>query len=236
MGGRMNDTHSDEHDGALRGWYDIHEALRTEVTRLRDHADLMADRDPESAHAFDERFEFLRAVLTAHSAAEDGIIFAALRLRGIEVPASQLLEDHQRELANIYDVHRLLVEARFLGDEEPSVEPLGKVRDAARHLHDDLLEHLAYEEEHVIPMVLDRVSPDDQARLLGKVVAENPPDLVPRLVPWMAAAIAPDHRVALVEDWQRSLPPERSAQLIGYLREGLPADMWTALTERVAVQ
>jgi hypothetical protein len=55
-------------------------------------------------------------------------------------------------------------------------------------------------------------------------------------VPWMAAAIAPDHRVALVEDWQRSLPPERSAQLIGYLRDGLPADMWTALTERVAVQ
>ena len=65
----MSDTRSDEHDGALGGWYDIHEALRTEVTRLRDHADLMADRDPESAHSFDDRFEFLRAVLTAHSAA-----------------------------------------------------------------------------------------------------------------------------------------------------------------------
>jgi hemerythrin-like domain-containing protein len=222
-------------DGALRGWYDIHEALRTEVTRLRDHADLMADRDPESAHAFDERFEFLRAVLTAHSAAEDGIIFAALRLWGIDVPAEQLLEDHQRELGNIYDVHRLLVEARFLGDEEPSTEPLSRVRDAARRLHDDLVEHLAYEEEHVIPMVLDRVSPDDQVRLLGKVVAENPPDLVPRLVPWMAAAIASDHRVALVEDWQRSLPAERSEQLIGYLRDGLPPDMWSELTARVAL-
>jgi hemerythrin superfamily protein len=221
------------HDGALRGWYDIHEALRTEVTRLRDHADEMADRDPESVHSFDERFEFLRAVLTAHSAAEDGIIFAALRLRGIEVPAPQLLADHQRELANIYDVHRLLVEARFLGDEEPRTEPLGHVRDAARRLHDDLLDHLAYEEEHVIPMVLERVAPDEQVRLLGKVVAENPPDLVPRLVPWMAAAIAPDHRVALVEDWQRSLPPERSAQLVGYLRDGLPPEMWSDLTARV---
>jgi hypothetical protein len=222
-------------DGALRGWYDIHEALRTEVTRLRDHAELMADRDPESAHAFDERFEFLRAVLTAHSAAEDGIIFAALRLRGIDVPAEQLLEDHQRELGNIYDVHRLLVEARFLGDEEPSAEPLSRVRDAACRLHDDLVEHLAYEEEHVIPMVLERVAPDDQVRLLGKVVAENPPDLVPRLVPWMAAAIASDHRVALVEDWQRSLPPERSEQLIGYLRDGLPPDMWSELTARLAL-
>jgi hypothetical protein len=231
----MTGTRSDEHDGALRGWYDIHEALRTEVTHLRDHAELMADRDPESVHAFDEKFEFLRAVLTAHSAAEDGIIFAALRLRGIDVPASQLLEDHQRELGNIYDVHRLLVEARFLGDEEPSGEPLSRVRDAARRLHDDLVEHLAYEEEHVIPMVLERVAPDDQVRLLGKVVAENPPDLVPRLVPWMAAAIAPDHRVALVQDWQRSLPAERSEQLIGYLRDGLPPDMWSELTARVAL-
>ncbi|MDT0271039.1 hypothetical protein RM844_32700, partial [Streptomyces sp. DSM 44915] len=132
-------------------------------------------------------------------------------------------------------VHRLLVEARFLGDEEPSTEPLGQVRDAAHRLHDDLLEHLAYEEEHVIPMVLDRVAPDDQVRLLGKVVAENPPELVPRLVPWMAAAIAPDHRVALVEDWQRSLPPERSAQLIGFLREGLPPDMWSELSARAAL-
>ena len=224
------------HHGALSSWYDIHEALRTEVTRLRDHADLMADRDPEAAHAFDGQFEFLRAVLTVHSAAEDGIIFAALRLRGIEVPATRLLEDHQRELGNIYDVHRLLVEARFLSDEEPSIGPLTQVRDAARRLHDDLLEHLAYEEEHVIPVVLARVPPDDQARLLGKVVAENPPDLVPRLVPWMVAAIALDHRVALVEDWQRSLPAERYAQMIGYLRGGLPPDMWTELTARVALQ
>jgi hypothetical protein len=225
----------DDHDGALRGWYDIHEALRTEVTRLRDHAELMADRDPEAAHAFDEQFEFLRAVLTAHSAAEDGIIFASLRLRGIDVPATQLLEDHQRELANIYDVHRLLVEARFLSDEEPAADPLLQVRDAARVLHDDLFAHLAYEEEHVIPMVLERVAPDDQVRILGKVVAENPPDLVPRLVPWMVAAIAPDHRVALIEDWQRSLPPEIYAQLTGYLREGLPPAMWTELNERVAI-
>jgi hemerythrin-like domain-containing protein len=222
-------------DGALRGWYDIHEALRTEVTRLRDHADLMADNDPESAHAFDEQFEFLRAVLTAHSAAEDGIIFASMRLRGIDLPATRLLKDHQRELGNIYDVHRLLVEARFLGDEEPTADPLVQVRDAARTLHDDLLEHLAYEEEHVIPMVLERVSPDDQVRILGKVVAENPPDLIPRLVPWMVAAIAPDHRVALVEDWQHSLPPEIYAQMTGYLRDGLPPDIWAELAEHVAL-
>ena len=223
------------HDGALRGWYDIHEALRTEVTRLRDHAELMADGDPEAAHAFDEQFEFLRAVLTAHSAAEDGIIFAALRLRGIDVPATQLLQDHQRELGNIYDVHRLLVETRFLSDEEPSEVPLTQVRDAARRLHDDLLEHLGYEEEHVIPMVLARVPPDDQVRLLAKVVAENPPELIPRLVPWMVAAIALEHRVAMIEDWQRTLPPEFYAQIIGYLRAGLPPDSWAELTARVAV-
>ena len=125
-------------------------------------------------------YQFCDGVLTVHSAAEDGIIFAALRLRGIDVPAGQLLADHQRELANIYDVHRLLVEVRFLGDEEPSSVPLTQARDAARRLHDDLLDHLGYEEEHVIPMVLARVAPDDQVRLLGKVLAENPPELVPR--------------------------------------------------------
>ena len=75
---------TDQNDGPLRGWYDIHQALRVELADLRDHADRSADRDPEAVHAFDERFEFLRAVLTAHSAAEDGIIFAAMRLRGLE--------------------------------------------------------------------------------------------------------------------------------------------------------
>ena len=106
------------------------------------------------------------------------------------------------------------------------------MRDAARRLHDDLLEHLAYEEEHVIPMVLARVPPyDHPSARQGR--RREPPDLVPRLVPWMVAAIALDHRVALVEDWQRSLPAERYAQMIGYLRAGLPPDMWTALTARV---
>jgi hypothetical protein len=50
---------ADATDGPLRGWYDIHQALRVELADLREHA-----------------------------------------------------KDHKRELGNICDVHRQLVEAR----------------------------------------------------------------------------------------------------------------------------
>jgi hypothetical protein len=93
-----------------------------ELADLRDHADRCADRDPEAVHAFDERFDFLRAVLTAHSAAEDGIIFAAMRMHDLESTA-ELTKDHMRVLGNSYDVHRHLVEARFLGASPSSRTP-----------------------------------------------------------------------------------------------------------------
>jgi hemerythrin superfamily protein len=223
---------SDPTDGPLRGWYDIHQALRVELADLREHADRSTNRDPDAVQAFDERFDFLRAVLTAHSAAEDGIIFAAMRLRGLE-STDELTKDHMRELGNIYDVHRHLVEARFLGDLEDAAGPLGRARDATHRLEDDLLAHLAVEEESVIPEVLANFSADDQASLLGKVVAENPPDLVPKILPWMIGAISPEHRVAAVRDWQATLPPEVVTMLVGFLRAGLAPDVWSDLEARV---
>jgi hypothetical protein len=223
---------SDSTEGPLRGWYDIHQALRVELADLREHADRSADRDPEAVHAFDERFEFLRAVLTAHSAAEDGIIFAAMRLRGLD-STEELTKDHMRELGNIYDVHRHLVEARFLGDLEDAAGPLGRARDATHRLEEDLLGHLAFEEEGIIPEVLANFSAADQASLLSKVVAENPPDLVPRILPWMIGAISPEHREAAVRDWQATLPPEVVTMLVGFLRMGLAPDVWSDLQSRV---
>jgi len=223
---------SDPTEGPLRGWYDIHQALRVELADLREHADRSADRDPEAVHAFDERFEFLRAVLTAHSAAEDGIIFAAMRLRGLD-STDELTRDHMRELGNIYDVHRHLVEARFLGDLEDAAVPLRHARDATHRLEDDLLAHLAVEEEGVVPEVLANFSADEQASLLSKVVAENPPDLVPKILPWMIGAVSPEHRVAAVRDWQATLPPEVVTMLVGFLRAGLAPDAWSDLEARI---
>ena len=222
---------ADGSTGPLRGWYDIHTALRVEVAKLRAAvAQLPANAD--GLNALDARFDFLRQVVTAHSTAEDAVLFPAMRARGIDVPDA-ITVDHRTELGTLYDIHRSLVELRLDGEHAATSPARAVVVDATRRLEEDLLAHIRVEEDELVPPLFERFDHDEQAALFERIIGSDPPELMPRLLPWMLESISAEHRAATLEDLHRSLPPELFTGIAGLIKAALPPEMWADLEQRL---
>lgn len=216
------------HEGPLQSWYDIHEALRNEIPRLRAMARDVTLDDAAGLTALSDAVVFFADVLTVHSLSEDGVGFPILRHRGIDVPAA-LTEDHHRELVLLYDIRRACLELRFHDDDQDLAPALARVRDLLEATETDLLAHIAAEDEQVIPRAAANLSPEDQIQLVVKMVAHTPAWLGARLLPWMVASITRDHRVHLLKAWHSSMPPEIFKDKARAIRDGADAALWSDL-------
>jgi iron-sulfur cluster repair protein YtfE (RIC family) len=161
------------HDGPLQSWYDIHEALRNEFPRLRKMANEARLDDPASLAALSDEVVFFAEVLTVHSLSEDGVGFPILRHRGVAVPQS-LSEDHHRELAAVYNIRQACLELRYHDDGQNVAPALARVRVLLKEMEEDLIAHIACEDETIIPQAAARLSSDDQIQFVIKIVAHTP--------------------------------------------------------------
>ncbi len=220
------------HPGPLESWFDIHEALKNEFPRLRKMADDVRLDDAAGLAALSEEVVFFADVLTVHSLSEDGVGFPILRHRGINVPA-ELSEDHHRELATVYNIRQACLELRFHDEGQDVAPALARVRKLLEEMEDDLNGHIASEDQHIIPQAMAKLSPEDQAQLVVKMVAHTPAWLNERLLPWMMSNISRQHRVHVLKEWLRVLPADALAQKIRYLRDGAASEVWQEFVAEV---
>ena len=220
------------HDGPLQSWYDIHEALRNELPRLRTMARDATVDDAVGLAALSDEIVFFTDVLTVHSLSEDGVGFPILRHRGIEV-SPKLTQDHHRELSVMYDTRRACLELRFHDDDQIVAPALGRLRDLLEAIEKDLLAHIDAEDEQVIPRAAAVLSPEDQMMLVVKMVAHTPAWLAPRLLPWMIANITRDHRVQLLKAWHALMPTGVFEAKARAIRDGTDASLWNDLAAEI---
>jgi hypothetical protein len=220
------------HEGPLQSWYDIHEALGNEITRLKTMAGEVSIDDADGLIALSEEVRFFADVLTVHSLAEDGVGFPILRHHGVDVP-KELSEDHHRELVAVYEIRRACLELRFHDDDMDVAPALKRVRDGLAELEEDLLGHIESEDEHIIPLAAAKLSTDDQIKLVVKMVADIPSWLSAQLVPWMIETITRDHRVHLLKAWHGSMPPDLFAAKASLIRDGVEASLWSDLVAEI---
>ncbi len=220
------------HDGALQSWYDIHEALGKEVSRLRAVARDVTLNDTAGLTALSDEVVFLADVLTVHSLSEDGVGFPILRHHGIDVP-EWLTQDHHRELVLLYDVRRACLELRFHEDGQDVAPALMRVRELLEATEADLKAHIDAEDNQVIPEAAAKLSPEAQIKLVVTMVAHTPAWLGERVLPWMIANITSDHRAHLLQAWQKAMPPEAFEAKARTIRAGADAKLWNELVADV---
>ncbi len=219
-------------DGPLQSWYDIHEALRNELPRLRAMAGEASVDDAEGLQALSDEVVFFADVLMVHSLSEDGVGFPIMRNRGIEV-SPELTQDHHRELMLMYDIRRACLELRYHDDGQDVADALARVRRLLEEAEADLLAHIEAEDGDVIPRAAAALSHDDQMDLVIKMVAHTPAWLGPRLLPWMIANISRDHRVQLLKAWRDAMPPALFETRARVIRDGTEAALWNDLVSEV---
>ena len=220
------------HEGPLQSWYDIHEAIRNELMRIKRLVDEASVADRKQLDALSEEVHFLADVLTVHSLAEDGVAFPVMRNHGIEVPPSYSA-DHHRELSTLYAMRATLLELRFHDagqDVAPALKRLGVLIDAVGN---DLDKHIEAEDGELIPRCEAGMSLEDQAAMITRMVADTPAWLAPRLTAWMISNISMDHRVHLLTGWQETMTPASFSDTLAMIRAGVEPGLWNELVTAV---
>ena len=202
--------------GPLKTWYDLHEALAHEVRGLADQATGVTGAD---VAAFSKRFEAFDAELRHHSEVEDGIMFPAIRAAGGTVP-HHLLDEHRDEQLRVYELGAAIMAAKGRSD----AESLAALAPLATTLRDELLAHLAAEEEEVLGEVDELFSTDQQSQLLRTIIASMPPD--PIMQPWVAAALTPEHLEARLRNMATSLGHDALVGVLTQIHDGVDAATW----------
>jgi iron-sulfur cluster repair protein YtfE (RIC family) len=209
--------------GPLKTWYDLHEALRHEVTVLAEEA---ASLEPSTLPAFAERFGLFLNELRTHSEVEDGLMFPAIRARGGGVPAA-LGDDHHREQQQVYDLSCALLQAGPLGD----ASALHGIAAAASALRDGLAAHLDAEEQLVLPLVQQLFDDAAQAGLLNLIMQAIPAD--PHLQPWVAQALSDDHLEARLRNMATSLSHAGLVGVLTQIHDGVTPEVWAVVRTRM---
>lgn len=218
--------------GPLESWFDIHEAIKNEFPRLRKMAADARLEDADSLKTLSDEVVFFAEVLTVHSLSEDGVGFPIMRARGITVPKG-LSEDHHRELTALYEIRRACLELLFHEEGQDLAEALASVRHQLAELEEDLAQHIAAEDEVIIPQAMKLFSPSEQAQLVVKMVAHTPSWLSEKVLPWMITNISSEHRVHLLEVWLENLAQQPLAEKIRTIKLGVSAELWGELTRQV---
>jgi hemerythrin-like domain-containing protein len=210
--------------GPLATWYDLHEAIRSEIDLLDAMAQTLDD-DPSLA-AFAQRFRFLADELRTHSLVEDGILFAALQDRGLTVDDG-LVADHRHEQESMLRIASHILSAQTLPDRANAVDEIRRTLAALRpHLH----RHLDEEERVVLPLAQETFSTDEQATLLRAIITLLPAD--PHLQAWVAESLTPEHRDARLRNLAHTLSPEAAQSIMREIRDGVSASTWVDITTR----
>ncbi|MDX1440125.1 MAG: hemerythrin domain-containing protein [Rubricoccaceae bacterium] len=218
-------------DGPLQSWYDIHEAIRNDLRHIRAMA---GDPTAEAPTSFTENVQFFLDVLTVHSMHEDGVAFPYMQRRGIEIP-KRIREEHIREWSAMYDVRVTLMEIHALDEGQGSGPAYERIRTRLETLERDLLAHIEFEDDELIPQCEARLSIDEQKELVTKLVGETPTWIAPHLMWWMFSNVSLEHAAHLLEAWRSVLPHATFLEKAKAIRQGVDAPVWTALKQAVPI-
>ncbi|MFD9908779.1 hemerythrin domain-containing protein [Streptomyces sp. NPDC059063] len=134
----------------------IHHALRRDAARFPHALAALKPQDTEQAARLAEHWRLYHWVLTDHSENEDDSLFPLVASRdgSLSSVLAEIEADHavlDRELAGITaQMERL-----------PAADAIAAARAATGRLESHLDAHLAEEERHLVPVLVDRVRPEE---------------------------------------------------------------------------
>ena len=96
-----------------------------------------------------------------------------------------------------------------------------------------MIPHITKEDTLITPLICELFTPAEQGAQIGKMMAKFSPDVMARVMPWLIAKIDLEDRVAYVGMIQKVMPADRFGVACGWIRGGVPADMWSGICARI---
>ncbi|MEM8564211.1 MAG: hemerythrin domain-containing protein [Pseudomonadota bacterium] len=209
-------------DGPLQSWYDVHEAIKTDLTALRLEADSLS---AETLFPFTKHLQFFMDVLQVHSLHEDGVAFPFMTAHGINVP-EQVRHEHHSEQASLYDMRTQLARLHALPETVVFAAELERLQTQLADFERHLIAHISLEDEHLIPQFESTLDVPQQQLMIIRLTGETPTWIAPSLMVWMFSNISVEHGVELLKAWQSFLPATTLQSKVSAVRAGVTPSLW----------
>lgn len=149
--------------------YAVHQALRDTLGAGRSRVSGVTPGDAERTALIADYYDNVLWFLDVHHDGEEALIFPVLRERCAEAGPlmDQMLGQHQEVVGLLHDTESSLGAWRS-GDAEAQ----GRLADQLQALHDALVPHLDIEEEQVLPLCADNMSPAEWGALPGHALSQ----------------------------------------------------------------
>lgn len=197
----------------------VHAAILSEVDRVDQATTDAASAEDLAALADD--VEFFENLVLLHTKGEELGLFPAVAEAAPHIDETYLV-DHEDERATF----AALREAIAAGD-------LPAARRAAVVLRGHARSHITKENTLILPFVAAAFDPPKQAEMIGTILSTIPPEQMTAVVPWIINRIPTDDAEAYVRVLEHAMPPDVFGAARGWIREGVPAEIWDDLSARL---
>ena len=187
----------------------LHNAFRQDLTEI-DEAVYKVARHGGDLSPLIDRLQWFSQILDLHAQGEEELAFPALDMVA-PLLATLFVTDH-RELDTMTEGMNQVVGAS---------DELAASR-ATAVLHSHLRIHLAKEDTHLYPILRERIKPEEQGPIVGRMAGKVHAELMPTLVNWLYPLVSQDDQVTMTAVWKSLMPEEVFAgvkQLIQGLRK-----------------
>ncbi|KAH6558906.1 hypothetical protein KP509_1Z038300 [Ceratopteris richardii] len=173
----------------------FHKAIRAELEHLYKDAVAVEKGREQEIEALLHRYEFLHVVYTQHSNAEDEVIFPALDNHVKNIAQTYSLE--HKEESDLFDQMLALLNSA-LEEGSASMKLRRDLICVTEAIQTTLCKHMCKEEEQVFPLLIERLSYEEQAGLVWQFICSIPVNLVENFLPWLANSLSAEDRQEMI--------------------------------------
>jgi zinc finger-like protein len=184
-----------------------HNAYRVEMSRIDEAVNDGLRSGELDFKAIGERVVFLRRMLKGHEIAEEEVLLPTVDER---VPGTARIYEMDHEGVNGY-LDRL-EDAIASGDRFETARACAGAKAA-------LSLHLGREEGHLIPLVDDNFSVEEQGKIAGEMSGKIPKEDFPLGVVFMYQRFSEEDRVGMMRVWEKAMPPDVLNKAVALVRK-----------------
>lgn len=190
----------------VRDMFAVHTMLRREIGCAPALVRAVEDGDRQRAEVVASHVELMNALLEQHHSGEDKHIWPRLQERVPEQIAS-IIEVMEKQHDAIHHGYEQVNEALGRWRAEASAATRDALADAIDQLLPILREHLALEEERVVPLIGRYLTAAEYRQVAGEGGQETPPELLPMIFGMLMYEGAPE----VIDSIVAEMPSEAQA-------------------------
>jgi len=212
--------------GPLEGFYYAHEVVRTELANLSDLAEKL--NPGNNIDDFEKRVDNLHYYVGVHAKGEEEAFYPYLDKKYINISKAYLW-DHELDEELFSSINKNIAKSKS-SKNNSDIESLRK---DVFTLKATLSAHAQKEDDLLVPLAADVLSPEEQGAIISKVAEHIEPQKMGDVIKLFAQSLSTEDKIAWIKIVKDGLPLEVFQEMAGLIQQSISGKEWQDIQQAV---